>query len=101
LLDSFLKGAAAKEAGLDEPPEDLTDAAIAVLGGHVDEIGDSETIQEVLKDLADGGSSDTNAPSPINSDILIDILGEQVDEVGENEELKDGLKDLGRFLFGK
>lgn len=101
LLDSFLKGAAAKEAGLEEPPENLTEAAVAVLGEHVDEIGESEAIQEVLKDLADGKSSDTNAPSLINSDILIDILGEQVDEVGENEELKDDLKNLGKFLFGR
>ncbi len=101
LLTSFLKGAAAKEMGIEELPEDLTDAAVVVLGEHVGEIGESKAIQEVLKDLADGGSSDTNAPSPINSDSLIDILGEQVDEIGENEELKDELKDLGKFLFGR
>ncbi len=101
VLGSFLKGAMAKEAGIEEPPEDLTDAAVEVLGRHVDEIGESETVRKVLKDLADGGSSDTNAPSPVSSDILIDILGEQVEEIGENEELKDELKNLGKFLFGR
>jgi len=101
LLASFLRGAAAKEAGLDQPPEDLTDAAVEVLGEHVGEVGDSETVKKVLKDLAAGGSSDTNAPSPISSDILIDILGENVEEIGENEELKDELKSLGKWLFGK
>jgi hypothetical protein len=55
----------------------------------------------MLKDLAGGGSSDTNAPSPINSDALIDILGEQVEEIGGNEELKKELKNLGKFFFGK
>ncbi len=101
VLDSFLKGAMAKEAGLEEPPDDLTAVAIEVLGRHVDEIGESETAKKVLKDLADGGSSDTNAPSSLSSDVLIDILGEQVEEIGENEALKDELKNLGKFLFGR
>jgi len=101
LLDSFLKGAAAKEAGLEELPENLTEAVVAVLGEHVEEIGESEAVQEILKDLAGGDASDTNAPAPISSDVLIDILGEQVEEIGENEELKKELKNLGNWLFGK
>lgn len=101
LLDSFLQGVVAKEAGLENPPENLTEAAIAVLGEHVDEIGESETVQKVLKDLAEGGASDTNAPAPVSSDVLIDILGEQLEEIGENEELKEELKNLGNWLFGK
>jgi hypothetical protein len=101
LLDSFLKGAAAKEAGLETPPEDLAEAAVEVLGSHVDEIGDSETVKKVLKDLADGEPSATNAPSPVSSDVLVEMLGEQVEEIGENEELKDELKNLGKWLFGK
>jgi hypothetical protein len=101
VLDSFLKGFAAEEAGLDEPPEDLATAAVEILGEQVDEIGDSETVKQVLKDLTDGKPADTNAPAPVSSDVLIDILGEQVDEIGENEELKDELKNLGKFLFGK
>jgi hypothetical protein len=101
LLESFLKGAAAKEIGLDEPPEDLADAAVEMLGKQIGEIGESETVKKMLKDLAGGGSSDTNAPSPINSDALIDILGEQVEEIGGNEELKKELKNLGKFFFGK
>jgi hypothetical protein len=101
LLGSFLKGVVAKETGRDEPPENLADAAVELLGEHVDEIGESETVQKILKDLADGGSSDTNAPSPISSDVLIDILGEQVEEIGENEALKGELKNLGKWLFGQ
>jgi|GEM_PF-3476629 len=101
LLNSFLKGAAAKEAGLDTPPETLGEAAVAVLGAQVDEIGKSETMKKVLKDLADGEPSDTNAPSSISSDVIIDLLGEQVKEIGESEEIKDELKNLGKWLFGK
>ncbi len=101
LLSAAARGAIAKELGLEEPPENLADAAIAVLAEQVDEIAESETIKEVLKDLAGGESSDTNAPSPISSDTLIDILGEQVDEIGENEELKGELKNLGKWLFGE
>ncbi len=101
LLDSFLKGVAAKELGQGEPPEDLSDAAIEVLGEQVDEIGESETFKAVLKDLANGAASDTNAASPVSSDTLIDILCEHVEEVGENEELKDELKSLGKWLFGQ
>ncbi len=101
VLDSWLKGAVSKELGVETPPEDMAAAAVEVLGQHVDEIGDSETVRKLLKDLADGESSDTNAPSPVSSDVLIDLLGEQVKEIGENEELKDELKNLGKFLFGK
>lgn len=72
---------------------------IVVLAEHVEEIGESETAKSVLKDLAGGGASDTNAPSPTATDIAVDILGEQVDEVGENEFLKDILKGLGNSLF--
>ncbi len=101
LLDSFLKGAAAKEAGLDKAPDTLSEAAVEVLGEYVDEIGESETIKKILEDLVDGESSATNAPSPVSSDVLVDILSEQVKEIGENEELKDELKNLGKWLFGK
>jgi hypothetical protein len=101
VLNSFLKGVVAKETGMDVPPEDLAEAAVEVLAAHVDEIGESETIKKVLKDLTDGKPADTNAPPEVTTDVLIDILGEQVDEIGENEELKDELKNLGKFLFGK
>ncbi|MEN8255624.1 MAG: hypothetical protein ABFR33_09160 [Verrucomicrobiota bacterium] len=101
LLESFLKGAAAKEAGSQETPETLTDAAVEVLGAHVDEIGESEAAKKALKDLVDGEPFATNAPSPVSSDVLIDILGEQVEEIGENEAVKDDLKNLGKWLFGK
>ena len=101
LLESFLKGAAAKEAGSQEPPETLADAAVEVLGVHVDEIGESEAARKALKDLLDGEPSATNTPSLISSDVLIEILGEEVEEIGENEALKDDLKNLGKWLFGK
>ena len=100
LLESFLKGAAAKEAGSQEQPETLADAAVDVLGAHVDEIGESEAAKKALKDLMDGEPSATNAPSPVSSDILVEILGEEVEEIGENEDLKDELKNLGKWLFG-
>jgi len=102
LVSSFLGGMMAKEAGMtNSVPEDLTDAAVEVLAAKVDEIGESETVQKVLKDLANGTASDTNSPTPVATDTLIDILGEQVDEIGENEALKDDLKSLGKWLFGK
>ena len=101
LLDAFLKGAAAREAGMEETPETLSDAAVEVLGAHVEEIGESEAIKQALMDLTDGGSTATNAPSPLSSDVLVEILGEQVDEIGESEEIKDELKSLGKWLFGK
>lgn len=101
LLDAFLKGAAAREAGMEEPPESLADAAVEVLGAHVEEIGESEAAKQALKNLADGGSSDTNKASPLSSDTLVEILGEQVEEIGESEALKDELKNLGKKLFGR
>lgn len=101
LLGSFLSGVIAKETGQENPPENLTEVALAVLGEQVDEIAESETIQDALKDLAGGESSDTNRPSLISSDTFVEILGEQVDEVGENEELKEELKNLGKWLFGQ
>jgi hypothetical protein len=101
LLDAFLKGAAGKEAGLSESPESLSDAAVEVLGVHVEEIGESEALKQALKDLTDGVPTASNAPSPISSDVLVEILGEQVEEIGESEEIKDELKNLGKWLFGK
>ncbi len=101
VLSSALKGLAGEAAGLDEAPATLGDAAVEALAKEVEEIGESETLKKVLKDLADGKSSDTNAPSSVSSDTLIDILGEHVDEIGEDEELKKELKNLGKFLFGK
>jgi len=102
LVSSFLGGMMARETGVtNSVPEDLTDAAVEVLAAKVDEIGESETVQKVLKDLANGTASDTNSAAPVTTDTLIDILGEQVDEIGENEELKNELKSLGKWLFGK
>lgn len=101
ILNSLLKGAAAEQAGLEAPPESLSDAAVEVLGSKVEEIGESETVKQVLKDLAGGASSATNTAPKDKTDTLIDILGEHVDEIGEDEELKKGLKDLGNLLFGK
>jgi hypothetical protein len=100
LLSAFLKGAAAKEAGLDESPESLAEAAVELLGKHVEELGENEAAKKVLKDLAAGGASDTNAPSPSTTDVLVDLLGEEVDEIGESELLREGLKELGRKWFG-
>ncbi len=51
LLNAFLKGAAAKEAGMRESPESLSDAAVEVLGEQVEEIGESEEIKDELKSL--------------------------------------------------
>ncbi|MBT8046359.1 MAG: hypothetical protein KJN67_04255, partial [Pontiella sp.] len=101
VLDAFLKGAAGKQAGMDQPPETMSEAAVEILGQHVDEIGQSEASKKILKDLVGGKTADTNATPAVSSDSLIDILGEQVDEIGENEALKDELKNLGRKLFGK
>ncbi len=101
LFNSFLMGAVGKETGMETPPETISEATVELIGMHVDEIGDSETAKRILKDLADGESSATNAPDPISSDTLIDLLGEQVDEIGESEALKDELKNLGKWLFGK
>ncbi len=102
LVSSFLGGMLAQEVGTTNAvPEDLTDAAVEVLAAKVDEVGESETVQQVLKDLANGNASDTNSPAPVSTDTLIDVLGEQVDEIGENEELKNELKGLGKWLFGK
>ncbi len=101
LLDSLLKGAAAKEAGLEEPPATLEEAAVEILAAEVDEIGESETAKKILKDLADGEPSATNAPDPVSSDTIVDILAEQVDEIGEDKELQEDLKNLGKWLFGK
>ena len=101
VLDALLKGAIAKETGADTPPESLSDAVTDVLGAHVDELGESEIVKKVLKDLADGEPSATNAPTLIDTDTLIDVLGEHIDEIGEDEELKEDLKQLGNWLFGK
>ena len=99
LLESLLKGVM-QEGDLDEPPGSTTDAAVELLGQHVEEIGESETAKRVLKDIAAGKSSDTNAPAESTSDVIVDILGEEIEEIGENELLKESLKDLGRKLFG-
>jgi hypothetical protein len=101
LLDAWIRGQAQKHAGSDQPQPTITDAAVEALGNEVPEIGESETIKKVLKDLADGEPSATNQPAPISSDTIVDLLGEQVDEIGENEELKDELKNIGRWLFGE
>jgi hypothetical protein len=100
ILDAFLKGAITKEAGLGEPPASISDAAVELLGSHVDEIGESEATRKALMDLTDGVPSSTNESDPVSSDVLVDILGDHVDEIGESEELKDELKSLGKWLFG-
>jgi len=97
LLTSFLSGMVSGEVS----SADLSDAAVEALAVEIEEIGESETVQQVLKDLANGMASDTNTPAPLSSDTLIDILGEQIEEIGENEELKSELKNLGKWLFGQ
>ena len=77
------------------------DAAVEALGEKIEEIGQSETTKRVLKDLADGKPSDTNAPPVISSDTIVDILGEQIEEIGNDEDVKKELKDLGKWLFGR
>lgn len=101
VLDAWLMGAAGQQGGTGQAPAGTSDAAIEALGEKIDEIGRSETAKRILKDLADGEPSATNAPSPASSDVLVDLLGEQVEEIGENEALKKDLKDLGRKLFGR
>jgi hypothetical protein len=51
LLDAFIKGTATREAGLEETPETLTDAAVEVFGSKVNEIGENEELKEELKNL--------------------------------------------------
>ncbi|MDF7807351.1 hypothetical protein P4E94_07875 [Pontiellaceae bacterium B12219] len=101
LIDAWIRGQAAKQAGMENPPESIAEAAVEALAGEVPEIAASPTAKKVLKDLADGKPSATNAPAPISSDTVIDLLGEQVEEIGENEELKNELKNLGKWLFGE
>jgi hypothetical protein len=101
LLNAWIRGQAAKQAGMENTPESITDAAVEALANEVPEIAASPTAKKVLKDLADGKPSATNQPAPISSDTVIDLLGEQVDEIGENEELKNELKNLGKWLFGE
>ena len=101
VLSAILKGAAGKEADMDAPPSTLTDAAIAVLGKHVEDVGKSETAKKILKDLAGGESSATNAPSGINTDDLIELLEEQIGEDEDHEEIKEGLRILEKAIFGK
>mgnify|MGYP001813436642 CR=1 FL=1 len=101
IFDAWMKGQIDKHGGVGGEAGSVTDAAVEALGEQVEEIGESETVKKVLKDLADGEPSATNQPAPISSDTIVDILGEQVEEIGENEELKDELKNLGKWLFGK
>ncbi|MDF7799507.1 AsmA family protein [Pontiellaceae bacterium B1224] len=101
LLDAWIRGQVEKQVGEGDPNASVTDAAVEALAKEVPEIGKSETAKKVLKDLAGGGTSATNAPAPINSDTIVEILGETVDEIGENEELKSELKNLGKWLFGE
>ncbi len=51
LLNAFLRGAAAKETGAEEPPDSLSDAAVEILGDKVDEIGKNEALKKDLKDI--------------------------------------------------
>lgn len=101
LLNAWIKGQAEKQ-GVD--PSDVpanVDAAVEALGEAVPEIGENEAVKKVLKDLADGAPSATNAPPSSVSDTIVDILGEEVKEIGEDEALKQDLKNLGRWLFGE
>jgi hypothetical protein len=101
LIDAWIRGQAAKQAGMENTPESITDAAVEALANEVPEIAASPTAKKILKDLADGKPSATNKPDPISTDTVIDLLGEQVEEIGENEELKNELKNLGKWLFGE
>ncbi|WP_372806623.1 hypothetical protein [Pontiella sp.] len=103
LLDSLLKGVVEEQTGIAAVPTNraaVVEAAVEALGKEVKAIGKSDTVKKVLKDLADGKASATNAPSPINTDTIVDLLGEQVKEIGKDEELKKDLKKLGGWLFG-
>ncbi len=51
LLTAFLRGAAAGEAGAEDPPESLSDAAVEALGKQVEEVGESEALKNELKGL--------------------------------------------------
>lgn len=101
LLNAWLQGQMEKHGGSGKPQPAAADAAVEALGDAVPEIGESETTKRVLKDLADGEPSATNAPPPISSDTAVDILGEHIKEIGEDEELKKELKGLGKWLFGQ
>ncbi len=102
LLNAWIKGQVEKHGGTAEGgTADIADAAVEALGEAVPEIGRSETVKKVLKDLADGESSATNTPAPIDSDTVVEILGDHIDEIGEDEELKKELKNLGKWLFGE
>ncbi|WP_372799248.1 AsmA family protein, partial [Pontiella sp.] len=101
LLNAWIKGQAGKYGVETAEVPTTVDAAVDVLGEAVKEIGESETVKKVLKDLADGEPSATNAPPPISSDTAVEILGEHIEEIGENEELKKELKNLGKWLFGE
>jgi hypothetical protein len=103
ILDSLLKGVMKEQTGVAVVPTnraDIVEVAVEALGKEVKEIGGSETVKKVLKDLADGKASATNAPSSISTDTIVDLLGEQVKEIGKDEELKKDLKKLGGWLFG-
>ncbi|MDZ8119851.1 hypothetical protein [Pontiella agarivorans] len=101
LLNAWIKGQAEKH-GVD--PADVpanVDAAVEALGEAVPEIGENEAVKKVLKGLAGGEPSATNAPPPTVSDAIVDMLGEEVKEIGEDEALKQELKNLGKWLFGE
>jgi hypothetical protein len=101
LLNAIWRGVVQKETGGNPAPTTAAEAAVEVLADQVDEIGESETTQKVLKEIAKGVPSETNETVRIDTDALIDILGEKEDFIGENEEVKQLLKGLGRGLFGK
>lgn len=51
LFDAWMKGQAAKQAGMEEEPESLSDAAVEALGREIEEIGENEALKNELKNL--------------------------------------------------
>lgn len=79
------------------PPElreVLTDAAVSALSEQVEEIGESETVQRVLKEVLSGELPPDDVNREVVANVAVDVLAEQVEEIGESETAKSVLKDL-------
>lgn len=72
----------------------VSDAAVVVLSEKVDEIGDSETAQRVVKEVLNGELPPGDINREVVADIAVDVLAEQIEEIGESETAKRVLKDL-------
>ncbi|MBN2704670.1 MAG: hypothetical protein JXR23_10715 [Pontiellaceae bacterium] len=89
--------AEAKEPVAATPPElreVLSDAAVVVLSEKVDEVGESETVQRVLKEVLSGELPPDDVNREVVADVAVDVLAEHVEEIGESETVKSVLKDL-------